>query len=177
MPLVSSVDYVTKKIYLGIDSVGVTLDTLDIYREVRALRVSTEAHRAFLPMIIGGGNVQKTATTYTQPYCQLLYGCEIIPYDDTQTLTIIRDTFSDDGRAGAQCFNTSGFSNIVNFVEAVDKVEVREVVTGGGGSLTADQVWTYVNRSLTAEVNANIVKVNNLTVGGSGTELDPWGPV
>lgn len=143
MALVSTVDYPNKKIYLGIDSVGVTLDTLDIYREVRALRVSTEAHRKFRPMIVGGGNIQKTATTYTAPYCQLLYGCEIIPYDATQTLTIVRDTFSDDGRAGAQCFDTTGFTNVVTLVEAIDKVEVREVVTGGGGGSTAEDIWNY----------------------------------
>jgi hypothetical protein len=143
MPLVSSVDYPNKKIYLGIDSVGVSLDTLDVYREIRTLRVSTESHRKFKPMIIGGGNIQKTATTYTAPYCQLLYGCEIIPYDATQTLTITRDTFSDDGRSGAQCFDTTGFTNVVTMVEAVDKVEVREVVTGGGGGSTAADIWSY----------------------------------
>lgn len=138
--LVASVDYPNKKIYLGIDSVGISLDTLDVYREVRERRRLTEADRRYDPMIIAGGNIPKTVTTYTSPYVQLLYGCEIIPYDATQTLTLIRDTFSDDGRAGAQCYSTVGFANVVTLVEAVEKVEVREVTVGGGGG--GDSVWS-----------------------------------
>lgn len=144
MALVSSVDYVARKIYLGIASVGVTLDALDIYREVVELRrLDTQVpypHRSFQPMIVQGGNIQKTSTAYTSPYVQLLYGCEIIPYDALQTLTLVRDTFSDDGRAGAACFNTAGFSHVVNFIEAVEKVEVREVLTGGSVAPTVQEI-------------------------------------
>lgn len=140
MALVSSVDYPNKKIYLGILSVGISLDMMDVYREVRALRASTEGDRRYYPMIIGGGNIQKTATTYTSPYVQLLFGCEIIPYDQTQTLTLVRDTFSDDGRAGGECFNTVGFTSFITIVEAVEKVEVREIAIGGDG-VVADKVY------------------------------------
>lgn len=137
--LVASVDYPNKKIYLGIASVGVDLDTLDIYKEVRALRVENEEHRKFKPMIVAGGNLQKTETTATARYVQLLYGCSIVPYDATQTLTIIRDTFSDDGRAGAQCFDTTGFTHVVNFDYDFDKIEVVRVATSGN-EYTLDQI-------------------------------------
>lgn len=70
---VASVDYPNKRIYLSAATVGVPLDTLDVYRDVRALRRVTEAHRAYRPMIVAGGNIQKTPTTYTAPYVRMLY--------------------------------------------------------------------------------------------------------
>lgn len=139
MALIQSIDYLTKRIYLSIDSVGITLDTMDIYREVRTLRAINENDRKFDPMIVAGGNIQKTASKFTQPYVQLLYGCEIIPYDSDQVLTLVRDTFSDDGREQAQCFNLTGLSSTVVIVEAVEKVEVREV-TVGGSTLTKEEI-------------------------------------
>ena len=158
MALVSSIDYPNKKIYLGILSVGISLDTLDIYKEIRALRASTEGDRRYYPMIIAGGNIQKTATAYTSPYVQLLFGCEIIPYDATQTLTLVRDTFSDDGRAGAQVFNTTGFANVITLVEAVEKVEVREVATGGVSGPTAEEnAAELLNTALVAHDTAGTV--------------------
>ena len=130
MPLVLTVDYETKKIYLGPDSAGIELDTMDIYREVRARRRLNEADRRWRPMIISGGNIVKNEVSNTLPYVQLLHGCEIIPWDVTQTLTLIRDTFTDDGRAGAEVFNTTGFTNVVTLVEAVDKEEIVKVSVG-----------------------------------------------
>lgn len=49
----------------------------------------------------------------------------------------------------------------------------------GGGSdpdTIAAAVWAAVARTLTAEVDANVTKVNDVTVAGSGTSGDPWGP-
>jgi hypothetical protein len=117
-----------------------------VYRDVRALRRLTEAHRKFKPMIVGGGNIQKTATSFTQPYVVLLYGCSLVPYNTAQSLVVIRDTFADDGRAGVACFDRSTVPAEVDIDIQVAPVEVREVVTGGGGgsSLTAAQVWNYI---------------------------------
>lgn len=146
MGTVASVDYIAKRIYLSAETVGVPLDTMDVYRDVRALRRLTEAHRKFKPMIVGGGNIQKTATTYTQPYVVLLYGCYIVPYNAAQSLLVIRDTFADDGRAGVACFDRSTVPAEVDIDIQVAPVEVREVSVGGGGGsgLTAAQVWNYI---------------------------------
>lgn len=176
MPLVAAVDYTAKRIYLSAESVGVSLDTLDVYREVRALRRTAEAHRAHRPMIIGGGGVRKTAATFTQQYVQLLYGCRIVPYDAPQVLTLVRETFTDDDLVGAACFDRSGLTSIVNIDVQVSPVEVREVATGGG-SLTAAQVWAYVNRTLTGTVPANVKQVNDVAIAGTGQPgSDPWRP-
>jgi hypothetical protein len=66
--------------------------------------------------------------------------------------------------------------------------------SSGGVDLDAlaAAVWAYINRTLTANpgvttadivtaLNATTIpvdvrKVNNLSVAGAGTELDPWGP-
>lgn len=147
MPLVSSVDYLTKKIYLGPDSIGVSLDTMDVYREVRERRRLNENDRKWDVMIVGGGRIQKTPTTFTPSYVQLLDGCEIIPQDVTQTLTIIRETFGDDGRSGPETFSTAGFANVVTIVYDVPQVEIVELSGGGGGGLTVEELRKEVQNA------------------------------
>jgi len=137
MTTVASVDYDAKRIYLSATTVGVPLDTLDVYRDVRALRRTTEAHRKYKPMIVAGGNVQKTPTTFTQAYVQLLYGCYIVPYNVAQSLLVIRETFSDDGRSGVSCFARGTLTAEVDIDVQVSPVEIRTVATGGG--LTTEQ--------------------------------------
>jgi len=49
----------------------------------------------------------------------------------------------------------------------------------GSGSLTAGDItniWSNSSRTLSGTTNANVVQVNSVTVAGSGTEADPWGP-
>lgn len=132
MPVVSSVDYVAKRIYLSAETVNSTLDTLDVYKEVRALRRTTDLHQQFRPMIIAGGNIQKTATTFTVPYVQLLYGCRIVPYNTSHSLILIRDTFTDDNFSGSECFDRSPLSSTVavDIDVNVQEVEVRTVSVG-----------------------------------------------
>ena len=175
MALVASVDYVAKRIHLSAASVGVNLDTLDVYREVRALRVSTEAHRAYRPIIIGGGGIQKTATTFTQPYVQLL-GSRIIPYDAAQYLVVTRETFTDDGQSGVGCFDRSGLSSVIDIDIQVSPVEVREVSSGSGPSAgaIADATVAAMNA---APPGVNVKKVNDTAIAGSGVPgSDPWRP-
>jgi len=151
MTTVASVDYVNRRIYLSAATVGVPLDMLDVYRDVRALRRATEAHQQFRPMIVAGGNIGKTATTFTAPYVQLLYGCRIVPFDVAHSLLVIRDTFSDDGQAGVGCFDRSTVSAEVDIDFSVDKVEVRTVnISGGGGTQPTEQeiaaaVWAHAS--------------------------------
>lgn len=49
--------------------------------------------------------------------------------------------------------------------------------SGGGGVATAEEVADEVMARIMATfIPANIKKVNDITVDGSGTEEDPWGP-
>ena len=57
-----------------------------------------------------------------------------------------------------------------------------ELLNGAGGGSSpgavADAVWAAAIRTLTSigTVNANITAVNGVTIRGSGTTPDPWGP-
>lgn len=171
MTTVASVDYPNKRIYLSAATVGVPLDTLDVYRDVRALRRVTEAHRAYRPMIVAGGNIQKTPTTYTAPYVQLLYGCYIVPYNAPHSLLVIRDTFSDDGRAGVACFDRSSVSAEVDIDFAVDKVEVRTVNTAGGSGPSASEIAAAILAAAQiTPIHADTMKTNGQAIIGDGTE-------
>lgn len=134
MPLVASVDYPGKRIYLSAETVNTDLDTLDVYREVRALRRTVADHRKFRPLIVAGGNIEKIAgQTYTPAYVQLLHGCRIVPYNASHTLKVIRDTFTDDGSAGRDCFDRSALTPgvVVNIDVDFPAVEIRTIPTSG----------------------------------------------
>jgi hypothetical protein len=48
---------------------------------------------------------------------------------------------------------------------------VRETVSGGGGGLTAQDVWEYATRSLTEVANANLVEINGQATDGYNATL------
>jgi hypothetical protein len=140
MPLVATVDYPTRRIYLTAQALVGDFDTLEVYREVRALRKATEEHRKFRPMIVGGGNIQKTATSFTQAYVQLLNGCRIVPANVGGRIRLVRDTFTDDGAVGEACFDRTNISSNVDIDVAVLAVEIRTVSGSGASSgLTTEQ--------------------------------------
>jgi len=180
MALVASVDYTARRIYLSAASAasGSTLDTLAVYREVLALRKSTPAQRRFTPIISAAGNAPKiTGLTYTAAAAKLLRGCRLVPYNGSHTLTLVRDTYTDDGYANAECFDLAPLSVGVEINIVVDfaKYEIREVATGAGP--TAEEIAeATLAKMAAAPPPVNVVKVNNYTISGSGTEIDPWGP-
>lgn len=154
MPLVASVDYPNKRIYLSASTADTNLDTLAVYREVRALRRTNVAHRAFRPMIVAGGNIEKIAgVSYTPAYVRLLYGCRIVPYNASHSLRLIRDTFTDDGMAGRDCFDRTPLGAMVEVNIDVDfpEIEIRTVaVSGPTSSEIANAVWSHATGSLVA---------------------------
>ena len=167
MPLVSSVDYANKRIYLSAETVGAEIDLIDVYKEVRALRRTNETHRKFKPMLVSGGNLQKTATTFTPKYVQLLYGCRIVPYDTSHNLILIREAFTDDGLVGHEVFDRTALSptTAVDIDVNVQEVEIRLVSTGGSAVLPED---------ITAIRDAilNAVAVNYNTIGTIGNKIN-----
>lgn len=59
-----------------------------------------------------------------------------------------------------------------------DGVEFTGTLTGSAPSAAevAAAVWAAAGRTLTGVTDANVVQVNSIDVGGSGTEEEPWGP-
>lgn len=181
MPLVASVDYPNKRIYLSVQTADTLLDTIEVYKEVRALRRTTESHRKFKPIIVAGGNVEKIiGQTYTPSYVQLLYGCRIVPYNASHRITLIRDTFTDDGLAGRDCFDRTPLSASVevDIDVQVDKIEIVKVATGGGASYTlqqiSDAVWLrIIEAGFTAE---QLMRLKSAIDHGDATGLESNNP-
>jgi hypothetical protein len=146
MALVSSVNYETKRIYLHADTMDEDLDTVLVYKEVRALRRTTESHRQFKPIIVASGNVEKIAgLTYTAINVQLLYGCRLVPNDTADhKIRLVRDTFTDDGYAGRDCFDRSGLTHIIDIDVDFPEIEIREVATSGTVAPTASEMRAAV---------------------------------
>lgn len=149
--LVDHVDYVAKRIYLSAATFGASIDTMDIYREVRALRRTNPAHQLFKPMVIAGGNIPKIpGRTYTPKYVQLLYGCRLVPYGMPHLLKVTRDTFTDDGLVGRDCFDRTLLPAGVVVDIDIDFPAVEIVLvstTTGSGSAPADvaaAVWSFM---------------------------------
>lgn len=136
------------------------------------------------------------------PYYFLQNGWRVRPMEANQTLVITGNLFVSGG--GDPIVPTLGTFNVL--VKSVVPVQAQGIATGGGGggSITAADVWNYLNRTLTSTpltaadvrtelatelaridvnvstvltpsvVNANVVKVNNATIYGSGSDADPW---
>ncbi len=147
MTLVAFVDYPNKRIYLHADTVGTNLDTVEVYKEVRSLRRTTDEHQKFKPMMVASGNVEKIAgQSYTAISVQLLYGCRLVPHDASQKLRLIRDTFTDDGYAGRDCFDRTSLSTNTRVDIDVDfpEIEIRVAsASGGDANAIAAAVWGY----------------------------------
>lgn len=175
MPIVASVDYVNKRIYLNASTVNSDVDTLEVYKDVRALRVLNENHRKYKPMIISGGNVPKIIGVSATPiFVQLLYGCRIIPYGTgDHAIRVVRDTFTDDGFAGVDCFDRNSLTNSVDIDVDFPEVEIR-YAAGGGGSTPAD-IWNEnIDGSYTAAQLMRIfagVLSGKVSGAGTGTEI------
>ena len=163
MSLVSNVDYINKRIYLSSSTVGATIDTVDVYKEVRALRSSTDSHKNFRPMIIAGGNIQKTPTTFTPKFVQLLYGCRIVPFNTSHSITLVRDTFTDDNFTGAEVFDLSSLSVGVgvNIFVDFDQVEVVTVNTSGSDCPTVEDIVGGLYNSLNI-INEGVQKASRI---------------
>ncbi len=158
MPLVASVDYITRRIFLSASTVNQNIDTVEIYKEVRALRRTNESHRKFKPIIIAGGNVTKIAGVSATPiFTQLLYGCRLVPFDANQKLKLIRDTFTDDGFAGRDCFDRTSLTSQVDIDVDFPEVEIRYVNTGGGGAYAGSNLRRWNGTSWGEALDINLV--------------------
>lgn len=174
--LVESVDYLSKKIYLSAFTENKPLDTIFVYTEVQALRRSVESHQSFLPMIRAGGNVEIIpGVSATQPYVQLLRGCRIVPYDSNHFIRLVRETFTDDGLEGIDCFDRSTLSSRVDIDIDIDKIEIKELdVTEVGNLVWSSSKTPYdsVPGTMGNELVSLTTKINNIP-SEVRTELGP----
>lgn len=156
MALVDHVDGVNRDIYLSSDTVGASINPIDIYKEVRTLRRTDESLRVWLPFMAAKGNDPKGGGKYTERYVILLNGTRLIPYNVSHTLIVVGTVITDDGQEGIACFDRAPLSSTtrvdINYVPP--QVEVITVSSGSG--LSSDE-RTKLMSIPTATSNASAV--------------------
>jgi len=135
MPVIDHIDPATRRIFLSAATVGVDLQPLEIYQELRVLRSTTESLRPFDMFAVMQGHEPKdqTGTKFTPRRLVLQLGTRLVPFDTDQTLTIIGEIISDDGFEGTALFDRTLLSpttNVdINYIPP--QVEIIEVSTTG----------------------------------------------
>ena len=157
MPVISSIDPTTRRVFLAADTVGVDLEPMDIYREMRTLRRTNETLRQYDLFLEAFGNEDIGGGSFTPRFVRLLQGTRIVPFDTDHELTVVGSLITDDGQSGTACFDRSplSVSTVVDINYRPPQVEVIQVNTGSGvtpGDVTdiSVAVWNYVTRTLTS---------------------------
>lgn len=170
MAVVASVDGPNRRIYLSATTVGVEVQPMDIYTEVRALRKADENLRKFDMFLVGLGRILKIPGKYTERFVQLLtdddYGIttKVIPYDTgigtSYTLDIPGTIITDQGQEGLDCFDTDVLDCKCNVYYHPPQVEILE--TGVSG-LTGPESAAILN----IDANVSLIQADIGTIEGS----------
>jgi hypothetical protein len=148
MTIIANIDGPNRDIYLHPDTVGASIHPIDIYKEMRALRVADESLRNYDVFLRAFGNVSKGGGKSTERYVRCESGTRIIPYDVSHVLTITGTIITDAGQEGIACFDktplTITTSVDINYVPP--QVEIITLVTGSGVTAgdvieIAEAVW------------------------------------
>lgn len=135
MPLIASIDGPNRDIYLSADTVGAEINPIDLYKEMRTLRRTTEELRKYNLFLEAKGYDQKAPGKFTERYVICLEGTRIIPFDISHTLTVTGTIITDDGQEGVNCFDRTPLTSttVVDINYLPPQVEVITVNTSGGG--------------------------------------------
>jgi hypothetical protein len=160
MTLIASIDGPNRLIYLHADTVGATVNPIDIYKEMRAMRRADEVLRQYDRFLDAAGNVSKGGGKFTERYVIAQSGTKIVPFNTDHELTINGTIITDDGQEGIACFDRSPLSGttIVDINYVPPQVEVIRV----GSGLDVEQSTSMTNiESLVAELH----KLQGLLLG------------
>jgi hypothetical protein len=160
-------DPVNKRIILDSANVAVQ-DIYSRWKEWVRLSDNSKWPQAFTTVggdDLGGG-------LYVASYFFLLNGWRLRPMEQEHTLILVGNIAVFGG--GVPVVHTLGTFNVS--IQYTVPVQAQGIATsgssGGGASITAIESLLQ-----TMILQANIKKVNDLTVTGTGTENNPWGPV
>jgi len=173
MTIIASIDGPNRLIHLHADTVGVDLHPIDVYKEMRTLRRSTESLRKYDRFLDAAGNVSKGGGKFTERYVIEIDGTRIVPYDQTQTLNVIGVIITDDGQEGVACFDRTPITATVDINYVPPQVEVITVV--GGSGLDATQNALLISAEFHSRYNGSVYYDSALGSGGDGTKADPYG--
>lgn len=163
MTIIASIDGSARRVYLHSDTVGTSLHPIDIYKEMRSLRLADESLRVWDLFMRADGNVDKGGGKFTERYVTLLGGTRIVPFDATQQLTITGTLITDTGQEGSAAFDRTSLTptTIVDLIYAPPQVEVITVSTGSGLSVEQDDQLNTIFL-LTAKLNTLTEELHRL---------------
>jgi len=108
--LIDHIDAENRLIHLSVETMNIAWHPVELYQEVRALRVSDETLRGYDNFMEGAGNINKGGGKATERYFTLMFGTRIVPYDESHVIDITGTLITDDGYEGAFCFDKSHLS-------------------------------------------------------------------
>ena len=163
MPIIASIDgnVSPRLVYLHADTVGTTVNPIDIYKEMRTLRSVDESLRKFDLFMKASGNDTKGAGKFTERYVTLL-NTRIVPFNTNHVLTINGTLITDDGFEGIYAFDKSPLSSSTSVDIAYIPPQVEIIIISTGSAVTtqdkidiasqaASRVWGASTRLLTSD--------------------------
>tara|TARA_R110002153_G_scaffold116569_1_gene260239 strand:- start:4216 stop:4731 length:516 start_codon:yes stop_codon:yes gene_type:complete len=163
MPLISHIDGETRRIFLSAETFNVSVNPIDIYKEMRTLRATDETLRSYSVFMSAFGNVNKGGGKATERYVVLNSGARIVLFDATGFITVSGTIITDDGQEGIACFNrellSEGVEVDINYIPP--QVEVITINIAGGTSPTVSEIVTGLSPNLTT-INNNVKKASLL---------------
>ena len=176
MALIASIDTANRDIYLSVDTVGASINPIDIYKEMRTLRKTDESLRPYDVFLSAFGAVPKGGGKFTERYVQCNAGTRIIPYDTSHELTVSGVIITDDGQEGVACFDRAPLTatTVVDINYIPPQVEVIRaeaelsalVKTSYSDKVVIDLVNGYAGTGLNINgdyIGTNPAPSNNLT--------------
>lgn len=146
-----SIDYMGKTITMN--GGEVEYDVQGAYSKAKDHYLLTNNSQYEFPFTIVGGDDIVSGFSSIPYYTKLVSTWQVQPDAANHTLSVVNgvllSTVSD------PFLNSSGFTVRINYQQPVQAISV-DTSGGGGGSLTAADVWTYTTRELSASGNAEI---------------------
>ena len=165
MTIISRIDGTTspRRVYLHLDTVGTTLNPIDIYKEMRNLRSSDETLRKFDLFMMASGNVPKGGGKFTERYITLL-NTRIVPFDRSHVLTINGTLITDDGLEGILAFDKTVLSSTTSVDIAYVPPQV-EIVTVNVGSAVTAQDKIDIAKAVRSELYVELSQIMSIQSG------------
>lgn len=174
MTNVVDVDYVAKRIYLHLDTVTLGFDCIAAYFEINAIILANlTGEQNYQHMLAAEGNIPKGGGVFTPRYALSDTEWRYVPYDGvSHTLGLITEPVSVDGVSGRDVFDRSSLTLLVEIDELYEKIEIREVNTGGN-FLESDRIL-LTSAEKHSKYNGSIYFDPAANTNGDGTRVNPF---
>lgn len=147
MPVVSTWDFINRRIHMGVAD----YDPIDIYREHRAERATNESARVYRPLCKAIGGQGKGGGRRFGNALQLLDGAKIVPLDGSTVNIISGEIVTDDPDIDPDPFDSSALTGDRPLVELAP---VSQILETSGNQTDYNPILNQI-RALVSEINRN----------------------